>query len=91
MINKVLTGEKSISPVKNLAVASIAGVINVLLTSPLWTICVQIMGMGRKGQRTPGVIEHGMKIVKEDGFWSLWNGVIPSLWLVSNPSVQFLV
>ena len=29
-------------------VASVAGVINVLLTSPLWMICTQIMMMGRK-------------------------------------------
>jgi adenine nucleotide transporter 17 len=89
VINTVVSGEKHISPIKNLAVASIAGVVNVLLTSPLWTICVQIMRV-KKG-RTPGVIEHGTKIVKEEGFWSLWNGVIPSLWLVSNPSVQFLM
>lgn len=91
VINKVLTGERTPSAVRNLVIASAAGVINVLMTSPLWLICTQLMTMSRKEGRMPGVIEHGMVVYEKTGFWGLWQGVIPSLWLVSNPSVQFLV
>lgn len=37
------------------------------------------------------MIEHGRSIYEQEGAGALWAGVIPSLWLVSNPSVQFVV
>lgn len=96
-----MSGGKPISMTYNLIVGAIAGVINVLLTCPLWTICTQIMMMGRKKPgkdgapapkvQVPSVWELGNKIYANEGAAGLWSGVIPSLWLVSNPTVQFFV
>jgi len=98
VLTAVMNKDAALTPVRNLMVASVAGVINVLLTSPLWMICTQIMMMGRKDKdgklkvgKIPGVIEHGRSIYEQEGAGALWAGVIPSLWLVSNPSVQFVV
>lgn len=38
-----------------------------------------------------GITDALVKIGKTEGIKGLWAGVIPSLWLVSNPSVQFVV
>lgn len=32
-----------------------------------------------------------MKIVKQEGFWSLWNGTAPSILLAANPAIHFMV
>jgi len=45
-----------------------------------------------KGREEPylGIWDCLTRIVNEEGLWSLWKGVGPSLALVSNPSIQFV-
>mmetsp|Transcript_18772 Transcript_18772/g.30670 ORF Transcript_18772/g.30670 Transcript_18772/m.30670 type:complete len:377 (+) Transcript_18772:305-1435(+) len=80
----------------NLILASIAGTINVLITTPLWVaytrVAVQRMtnnSSDKKEGAYTGVLDAIAKIAKKDGVASLWSGMGPSLILVSNPSVQF--
>lgn len=79
----------------NLIIASIAGVINVLCTTPLWVVSTRIAVQSRQkagtGQNYAGLVDGLGTIVKDEGILGLWNGTGPSLMLVSNPVVQFVV
>jgi len=92
-----ITGEKAISVKQNLFVASLAGVVNVLLTCPLWVantrIKLQKTLSEKDGSVVPykGLIDCITRINKEEGTLALWNGAGSSLMLVSNPTVNFVV
>uniref|UniRef100_A0A7S2SQH1 Uncharacterized protein n=2 Tax=Mucochytrium quahogii TaxID=96639 RepID=A0A7S2SQH1_9STRA len=89
-----------IDPVTNLLIASLAGVINVVMTTPLWIAGTRLStqrkskGKQESKDRTErpyeGVWDCLTRIVKEEGVAALWKGVGPSLVLVSNPSIQFV-
>lgn len=100
-----IAGEKA--ALKDLAIGAVAGAINVLTTTPLWVVNTRIkmqgarMLLAEKSQEsvqleTVGVkydcLTDGLvKIVKQEGLGSLWSGTIPSLVLVTNPAVQFMI
>lgn len=120
-----VTGEKA--ALKDLVIGAGAGVINVLLTTPLWVVNTRIKMQGarmllgdekrgaRKRTHQKGDTEAGaakdsaaaasasaaihytcltdglMKIVQQEGFGALWSGTVPSLILVTNPAVQFMI
>jgi len=83
-----------IDPITNLIIASLAGVINVLATTPLWVAGTRLSTQSKKSSdnRKPyaGVADCLQRIASEEGVPALWKGVGPSLMLVSNPSIQFV-
>jgi len=122
-------GEKgNISALEALATASLAGAINVVVTSPIWVVTSQIMAM-RKSSTTalepannnnnnndraheaagsisdptvPGSpvksnapLAVMMRVVhdtySEKGVMGFWKGVLPSLMMVSNPAIQYMI
>ena len=106
----ITTKLPSVDKVANLAIASVAGVINVLLTLPLWTASVRLATQNRvavkssapaqdSGRRAEeprkAIVQYKnmadalTRIAAEEGVDSLWKGLIPSLMLVSNPTIQF--
>ncbi len=88
--------QKTIDPITNLIIASVAGVINVLATTPLWVAGVRLSTQAKKGasgsssDNYKGVADCLSRIASEEGVGALWKGVGPSLVLVSNPSIQFV-
>ena len=74
------TGEKSISVGQNLFVASLAGVVNVLLTCPLWVantrIKLQKNASAKDSTVKPykGLMDCMDRIYREEGGLALWNG-----------------
>ena len=75
----VLTGPRSV------LVPALAGVINVLASSPIFVVSTRLRAA------SPGQYRDAMACVREilaEGPASLWSGLAPSLWLVSNPTVQ---
>lgn len=102
-IFKKRMGVKDIDPITNLAVASIAGVINVLITTPLWVVGTRLATQRKKQQKAgtnagvaddrppyKGIVDCLTRIVSEEGLAAAWKGVWPSMVLVSNPSIQFV-
>lgn len=92
---------------KDLAMGAIAGSINVITTTPLWVVNTRIKMQGAKmllHQQEEGendlssaaesyecLTDGLVKIIKREGFGALWSGTIPSLVLVTNPAVQFMI
>jgi len=84
---------------QHLILSSVAGVVNVLSTTPLWTCGTRLTVQTRKqiagkdsGPRPyKGTWDALTRIIQEEGVLALWNGTIPSLILVSNPVIQFVV
>jgi adenine nucleotide transporter 17 len=79
----------------SLLASSLAGIINVLLTNPLWVANLRIVTSGNNNQDTETAksnnnlwqeIKH---VVQTEGWAHLWNGTPASLLLVSNPVIQF--
>jgi len=82
---------KSSSGVSDLLLASVAGVVNVFLTTPLWTVNTRMKIPS--GDRYPyeSLYDGLKKIAQREGFKTLWRGTIPSLILVSNPALHMAV
>ena len=86
-----LRARRSIGAVDNLLIASVAGVLNILCTLPIWVVNTR-MTLARKGNAGYSSIAHTFRtIVAEEGVAGLYKGLVPSLILVSNPAIQFLV
>lgn len=90
--------DPSIDPLRNLVIASVSGVINVLLTLPLWVVGTRLTTQpkhGKDGKETGetynGIIDALVKIARKEGVTALWKSLGPSLMLVSNPAIQFVV
>ena len=100
-LKSVVLGDLKSDPIKDLTFATIAGVINVLVTTPLWVVNTRLKLQGinfetEKYRDTnqphyKGIIDALLMVARSEGVGSLWNGTKPSLVLASNPAIQFMV
>ncbi|XP_053606286.1 peroxisomal membrane protein PMP34 [Plodia interpunctella] len=79
---------KDPSALKDLLIGLVAGSINVILTTPLWVVNTR-MKLETKTYKT--LLGGLLEISKTEGPKGLWSGTVPSLVLVSNPAIQFMV
>ncbi|CAH0398783.1 unnamed protein product [Chilo suppressalis] len=79
---------KENSALKDLLYGIVAGSINVLLTSPLWVVNTR---MKLEKNSYSSLFGGLVQVAKQEGAKGLWSGTIPSLLLVSNPAIQFMV
>lgn len=100
-----IAGEKT--ALKDLAIGAVAGAINVLTTTPLWVVNTRIKMQKSRQLVSPeqsglekslnsdvtyeNLTDGLLKILRRDGIGALWSGTIPSLVLVSNPAIQFMI
>ena len=83
-------GNNNNSKAKSLLASSLAGIINVLLTNPLWVANLRIVkGMKSKSSVETNLFAMVAKIAEEEGIGHLWSGTWASILLVSNPVIQF--
>lgn len=92
-----LLGQKS-TPGRDLLIGIAAGVVNVLVTTPLWVVNTRLKLQGaqfRNADIRPtnysGIMDAFVQIVEQEGAGALWNGTLPSLLLVLNPAIQFMI
>uniref|UniRef100_A0A2P2I3S3 Peroxisomal membrane protein PMP34-like n=2 Tax=Hirondellea gigas TaxID=1518452 RepID=A0A2P2I3S3_9CRUS len=83
---------------KDLLCGMVAGIINVMTTTPLWVVNTRLkmQGVALQHQQQPhqhynGMIDGLMKVYKLEGIGGLWAGCNSSLLLVVNPAIQFMV
>ncbi|XP_043587414.1 peroxisomal membrane protein PMP34 [Bombus pyrosoma] len=92
---KMLRARKNQSAGNDLLVASIAGVINVLTTTPLWVVNTRLKMRGVNNTQERNNLYNTLYggliyIWKYEGLKKLWAGTLPSLMLVMNPAIQFM-
>nr|XP_006011126.1 PREDICTED: peroxisomal membrane protein PMP34 [Latimeria chalumnae] len=82
---------------KDLLMGFIAGVVNVLVTTPLWVVNTRLKLQGAKFRNDDirqtnykGIMDAFYQIFRDEGVMALWNGTLPSLLLVFNPAIQFM-
>ncbi|XP_015108423.1 peroxisomal membrane protein PMP34 isoform X1 [Diachasma alloeum] len=94
---KRMRNSKNQTAGNDLLLASIAGVTNVLATTPLWVVNTRLKTRGIGGVHEPNnndyvtLLEGIIHIWKYEGIRKLWAGTLPSLILVSNPAIQFMI
>lgn len=74
----------------NLVLASAAGVVNVLSTTPLWVVNARLSVQDPKNPKYSGVYNCLTTMASEEGVEKLWSGVGSGLMLVSNPTIHFV-
>jgi len=89
------TGQRQVTIPQNLLIASLAGVVNVLVTCPLWVANTRLKL--QKDCPTDGSAPYNgmwntlVRIGQEEGVGALWGGTASSLLLVTNPVIHFVV
>ncbi|XP_041362477.1 peroxisomal membrane protein PMP34-like [Gigantopelta aegis] len=87
-------------PIKDLTLGFVAGVINTVLTTPLWVVNTRLRLQGAKlqtkdyksnGLKYKGILDCLLKIAKHEGILALWSGTLPSTILASNPAIHFMI
>lgn len=83
---------------RDLIIGIAAGVVNVLATTPLWVVNTRLKLQGAKFRNEDiqpthynGIKDAFVQIMHQEGVGALWNGTFPSLLLVLNPAVQFMI
>uniref|UniRef100_A0A182PQB9 Peroxisomal membrane protein PMP34 n=1 Tax=Anopheles epiroticus TaxID=199890 RepID=A0A182PQB9_9DIPT len=105
---KALRGGGGQSALGDLLLGSLAGVVNVLTTTPCWVVNTRLkmkgLGQQHATKRTgpagtgskqdvqyDGLLDGLQYIARTEGIRGLWAGAVPSLMLVINPAIQFMV
>jgi adenine nucleotide transporter 17 len=83
------SAHKTLLPTENIAVASVAGLVNVFLTLPIWVVNTRMTLAKNKQRKT--LRETVQQIHAEEGLQGFYKGLWPSMILVSNPAIQFVV
>ncbi|KAM4716627.1 LOW QUALITY PROTEIN: peroxisomal membrane protein PMP34 [Anableps anableps] len=85
-------------PGKDLLMGMVAGVVNVILTTPMWVVNTRLKLQGVRFRNEDlhqtqyrGIFDAFSQIIADEGVGTLWNGTLPSLILVLNPAVQFMI
>lgn len=93
------------SALRDLCLGTVAGVTNVLLTTPFWVVNTRLKmrGLEAASRKKPVIGGTEKQIVeyaslleglgyiwRTEGAAGLWAGTMPSLMLVSNPALQFM-
>lgn len=71
-----------------MVITTLAGSLTTLITTPIWLIQTR-MCVDETGKKT--LLEHIKDIYKEGGVRAFWKGLVPSLVLVLNPIINFLI
>lgn len=93
---KKVSKHEAMTTLESMLSGAVAGTATTLTTNPIWLIntrCSAKVTLENEADPSKvkgiGGIEMFKKIVKEEGFFSLWNGITPALILVINPIIQY--
>jgi len=87
---------KKLTTVESMIAGAIAGSATVMITNPIWVVNTRMTTRkedtdleGEKKKKKPSTIGTLLAMVKDEGFTSLFAGVLPALVLVINPILQY--
>jgi hypothetical protein len=89
-------GVARLDPITNLMVGAVAGVINVMMTTPLWGVMTVLTVQRKRGTKDgvepyKGMLDGLVRCGREEGVAGLWRGVNTNLILVSNPTIHYFI
>ena len=84
---QAIKGRRPLAGRRAALVPALAGALNVLIVCPAYVITARLR-TARRGEYA-NAIECARRVCAHEGVRALWSGLAPSLWLVSNPTVQF--
>lgn len=97
-LKKITAGPQRSGPGRDLLMGIIAGAVNVITTTPMWVVNTRLKLQGVKFRNEDlhqthyrGIFDAFSQIIANEGVGTLWNGTLPSLILVLNPAVQFMI
>eukprot|EP00732_Lithocolla_globosa_P005888 Lithocolla_globosa_v1_NODE_6424_length_1090_cov_2.584541.p1 type:complete len:285 gc:universal NODE_6424_length_1090_cov_2.584541:197-1051(+) len=77
---------------ENLIISSLAGAITAVMCNPFWVVNTRLSVMRKSEQnKNTGTLQVISSIIKSEGITAFFSGVIPSLILVSNPAIMYVV
>lgn len=88
------------SALRDLFLGTVSGIVNVLSTTPFWVVNTRLKmkglnesaGNSSVGNAPYSNLIEGLKYIwRTEGIYGLWAGTLPSLMLVSNPALQFMM
>ncbi len=94
---------RKLTTVESIMAGAVAGSATVLITNPIWVVNTrmtarkqeseeQLLPGGEKPEKKkPSTIGTFLKILKDEGFMTLFAGVLPALVLVINPILQYTI
>lgn len=87
--------EIHLGPLHNLLCAACSGICSTFVVNPISMIKTRMQLQGRDVTAATGRVYNGVfdafrRIINEEGFLSLYRGIGPSLFLVSNGAIQFM-
>ncbi|KAF8939641.1 mitochondrial carrier domain-containing protein [Dissophora ornata] len=90
---KGVINKAQMSTLESMSAGAVAGAATVLITNPIWVINTRIAtrNASTPNTRPMGTIETAAQMIKDNGFKSFWQGVMPALVLVANPIIQYTV
>ncbi|KAB8342810.1 hypothetical protein FH972_022408 [Carpinus fangiana] len=92
---------RKLTTLESMLAGAIAGSATVLSTNPIWVVNTRMTARkqeangetlpGGKPKKAPSTLGTALKMIKEEGFTSLFAGVMPALVLVINPILQYTI
>jgi len=92
--------QPNVTTIESIISGAIAGAATVLITNPIWVVNTRMATRKhsldeaddeQKKTKPLNSFQALMDILKEDGPLALWQGVVPALFLVINPIIQYSV
>ncbi|KAF8939141.1 hypothetical protein BGZ47_008284 [Haplosporangium gracile] len=90
---KSVINKAQMSTLESMSAGAVAGAATVMITNPIWVINTRIAtrNASTPNSRPLGTLETAQQMIKDNGFKSFWQGVMPALILVANPIIQYTV
>jgi len=86
--------KKHLSTASNLLSASMAGVLTLTMTNPIWVVKTRLCLQSTSNATTiqyRGLVDALVKIARTEGLKGLYSGFVPGLFGVSHGAIQFMV
>ncbi|GAX85544.1 hypothetical protein CEUSTIGMA_g12959.t1 [Chlamydomonas eustigma] len=93
--SKIQSGRNSdIGVLGSILVASLAGCGNVVLTCPVWVVALQMQALQKRSSseaKNMTSYQVAKQVFKDFGIPGFWKGLAPSLVMVLNPTMQYIL
>lgn len=88
----MIKNDQMMTPLMYLSAGVMSGTATAILTNPLWVIKTRIMSSSKDSTGSYKSTFNGLqRLLKEEGFKSLWKGLTPALFGVSQGAIYFMV